>query len=182
MDALNLLLYRRSQPKLIAPPPSGEALANIKMAGMRVPDHAALTPWRFILCEGDGLTKLGAIFETSAIANGKSDKEIARASQLPLRAPMIMIVTTHFVAHPKVPNVEQLASASCAVLAMQLAAVAQGFQGMWRTGSYAHCGHVKASLGISADNEIIGFLYLGTPAQVNIDKPCLKEADFFTYL
>lgn len=80
------------------------------------------------------------------------------------------------------PHIEQFASASCAAMAMQMAAVAQGFQGMWRTGEYAHCEIVKEGLGVSADNEIVGFLYLGTPAQDAAPKPALEPEDYFTVL
>ena len=182
MDALELVINRRSQPRLTAPAPSGEALDNIKRAALRAPDHAALKPWRFIVCEGKGLDKLGALFEQSAIDNDKSEREIQRAPQLPTRAPMIIVITTVYQEHEKVPQVEQFASASCAAMAMQMAAVAQGFQGMWRTGEYAHCEIVKEGLGVSADNEIVGFLYLGTPAQDAAPKPALEPEDYFTVL
>ena len=58
MDALTLLLNRSSQPRLEAPAPSGDALENIMQAALRAPDHACLTPWRFIVCTGKGLDKL----------------------------------------------------------------------------------------------------------------------------
>ncbi|NVP02405.1 nitroreductase, partial [Photobacterium damselae subsp. damselae] len=37
MDALTLLLNRRSLPRLAEPAPSGEALENILRAGLRAP-------------------------------------------------------------------------------------------------------------------------------------------------
>lgn len=182
MDALELVINRRSQPRLTAPAPSGEALENIKRAALHAPDHAGLTPWRFIICEGMGLNKLGALFEQSAIDNDKTEREIQRAPQLPTRAPMVIVITTAYKEHEKVPVIEQFASASCAVMAMQLAATAQGFQGMWRTGEYAHCDIVKKGLGVTDENEIVGFLYLGTPAQDSSEKPELSPGDFFTTL
>ncbi|OFI35358.1 NAD(P)H nitroreductase [Alteromonas lipolytica] len=182
MDALELVINRRSQPRLQAPAPAGEALENIKRAALRAPDHAALAPWRFIICEGKGLNKLGAIFEQSAIDNDKSEREILRAPQLPLRAPMVIVITTAYQEHEKVPAPEQYASASCAAMAMQMAAVPQGFQGMWRTGDYAHCPIVKAGLDIDPKDDIVGFLYLGTPAQDVVDKPALDPAGFFRTL
>ncbi|MDF5479257.1 nitroreductase family protein, partial [Vibrio parahaemolyticus] len=54
MDALDLLLNRRSIAKLSAPAPEGKALENIIRAGLRAPDHAGLTPWRFVIAQGDG--------------------------------------------------------------------------------------------------------------------------------
>lgn len=39
MDALELLVNRRSASRLAEPAPVGEQLQNILRAGMRVPDH-----------------------------------------------------------------------------------------------------------------------------------------------
>lgn len=162
MQALDLLLNRSSQPRLQEPAPQGEVLENIMQAGLRAPDHAGLTPWKFIVCRGSGLRKLGDIFELAAIANDMSNKDIERAPDLPLRAPMVIVAISKFVEHAKVPWVEQVASTSCAIHAMQMAAVAQGFAGVWRTGAYARFDEVKNALNLAEEDEIIGFLYVGT--------------------
>ncbi|MCU8651833.1 NAD(P)H nitroreductase, partial [Escherichia coli] len=39
MDALDLLINRRSASRLAEPAPAGEQLQNILCAGMRAPDH-----------------------------------------------------------------------------------------------------------------------------------------------
>ena len=157
MDALNLLLNRHSQPKLAAPAPSQEALNQILRAGDRAPDHAGLKPWEFIVCEGQGLKKLGTIFEQSALANNLPEKDIARAPLLPLRAPMVVVAIMRYQQHDKVPRVEQIASVACAVVSMQMTAVALGYQGMWRTGSYAYCSSVRSAFDVRKNDEIVGF-------------------------
>lgn len=181
MDALSLLLNRSSQPRLMAPAPSGEELENIMQAALRAPDHACLTPWRFVVCEGKGLDKLGALFEQSAIDNEKSQKEIERAVQLPHRAPMVIVAIAQCVEHEKVPRVEQIASASCAVMAMQMAAIAQGYSGIWRTGTYAHCDTIRGAFNLAEDDELVGFLYLGTPAFEPAPKPQRNASDYFEF-
>jgi nitroreductase len=45
---------------------------------------------------------------------------------------------------------------------MLLAAVALGFNGMWKTGSAAYDDTVKVALGLRASDAIVGFMYLGT--------------------
>ncbi len=47
MDALELLVNRRSASRLRTEL-VGEQLQNILRAGMRVPDHKSLQPWRFL--------------------------------------------------------------------------------------------------------------------------------------
>ncbi len=49
MDALELLVNRRSASRLAEPAPSGEALDNILRAGMRAPDHGGLQPGDLLL-------------------------------------------------------------------------------------------------------------------------------------
>ena len=174
MDALELLLNRSSQGQLQAPAPAGEVLQNILKAGLRAPDHAGLSPWQFVVVSGDGLNRLGAVYKKAAIASNMADKDIARAEQLPLRAPMLIVAIAKFKQHDKVPQVEQIAATACAVQNMQMAALAQGYGGMWRTGSYATNEVVRAEFGLQPQDEIVGFLYLGTPkiaVQVKPEKP-----------
>ncbi len=181
MQALDLLLNRRSQPRLTEPAPEGQALENILQAALRAPDHACLTPWRFIVCQGQGLRKLGDIYEQAAIDDDMDQKQIERAPSLPVRAPMVIVAIAQYVEHEKVPWVEQVASASCAVHAMQMAAVAQGFNGIWRTGPYAHLESVRDALYLNEKDEIVGFLYLGTPQNQPMPAPKRDSKEFFEF-
>ena len=45
MDALELLVNRRSASRLTEPAPAGEQLQNILRAALRAPDHGTLQPW-----------------------------------------------------------------------------------------------------------------------------------------
>ena len=76
---------------------------------------------------------------------------------------MIITVVAHCEASAKVPRWEQVVSAGCAVMAMQMAAVAQGFNGIWRSGPWTDHPQVRAAFGCREQDAIVGFLYLGTP-------------------
>jgi nitroreductase len=172
MDALELLVNRQSVAKLQFPYPKGESLDRIKAAALRAPDHACLTPWRFIVCCEQGNVRLGELMKQTAVEENWSEKDIERAPLLPLRAPMVIIAISKHIHHEKVPPIEQIASTSCAVYAMQLAAKAQGFDSMWRTGKYAFSEIMKAKLDMLESESIVGFLYLGTaPIQFPRRKP-----------
>lgn len=162
MNALELLLNRVSYNKLIYPAPQGEQLNNILQAGCNVPDHGALTPWRFIVFKDDALKDLGEIFAEAAEQDQAADEQITKAKNMPLRAPMIIAVIAKLTSGHKVPESEQLIAAGCSVHSMQMAAVAQGFQGIWRTGDYAYHPHVIKQLNLASNEEIVGYLYLGT--------------------
>jgi nitroreductase len=163
MDALELLINRRSASRLAEPAPAGEALENILRAGMRAPDHGTLQPWRFIIVEKEGRERLSQLLAQAANADGLDEKATEKATQSPFRAPMIITVVAHCEAHPKVPRWEQVVSAGCAVMAMQMAALAQGFNGIWRSGPWTDHQQVREAFGCREQDAIVGFLYLGTP-------------------
>ncbi|PKH26872.1 NAD(P)H nitroreductase [Enterobacterales bacterium CwR94] len=164
MDALELLINRRSAARLTDPAPAGDALQNILQAGMRAPDHGTLQPWRFHIVEGEGRKRLSSLFEREAVAQSIDKKAIEKAKNAPFRAPMIITVVAWHQPSEKAPHWEQLVSAGCAVMAMQMAALAQGFNGIWRSGAWTENSEVRKAFGCRDDNDkIVGFLYLGTP-------------------
>ncbi|GLP96439.1 NAD(P)H nitroreductase [Paraferrimonas sedimenticola] len=171
MQALELLTKRQSCPRLIAPGPSPEQLQVMLDAAARTPDHMNLMPWEFVVIEGLGLQRLSDIFVEVAKANNSDEEGIAKSAKMPTRAPMIIAVISRITEHPKVPAWEQHISAGCAVHAIQMAAVAQGLAGIWRTGSYAEHPVVREAFDITGDDKLVGFLYLGTPATEQRFKP-----------
>ena len=121
MDALELLINRRSASRLAEPAPTGEQLQNITVVAKCEENH-------------------------------------------------------------KVPRWEQEMSAGCAVMAMQMAAVAQGFGGIWRSGALTESPVVREAFGCREQDKIVGFLYLGTPqlkASTSINVP--DPTPFVTY-
>ena len=164
MQNIEFLMSRFSSGKLRAPAPKGEVLQNMLVAAQRVPDHAQLKPWRFIVIAEPQREKLGNVFVQALRQKGDpTSEDIARAQAQPLRAPLIIAVVASLTENAKVPVIEQQLSAGCAAYAILLAAQAQGFGGMWRTGAMAYDAVVKKGLGLAVNEEITGFLYLGTP-------------------
>ncbi len=163
MDALELLVNRRSASRLAEPAPTGEVLENILRAGMRAPDHGTLQPWRFFLIEGEGRERFSQLLSAAALESGLDDKAREKARTSPFRAPLIITVVAHCTEHHKVPHWEQVISAGCAVVQMQMAAVAQGYNGIWRSGPWTDHPKVRAAFDCREQDQIVGFLYLGTP-------------------
>ncbi|CAM3590006.1 NAD(P)H nitroreductase [Vibrio aquimaris] len=182
MDALDLLLNRRSIAKLSHPAPEGQALENIIRAGLRAPDHASLTPWRFVISQGEGLTKLADILVAAAKVENSDESVLEKLKNAPFRAPMVITVIAKVTPHEKVPALEQHLSAGCAVHAMQMAAVAQGFQGFWRSGKWMFHDSVHRAFGLEGEDEIVGFLYLGTPGCTPMKVPERDLSKFVEYL
>ena len=65
----------------------------------------------------------------------------------------------------KIPWEERRLSTAAAVQNLMLAATSLGYGSMWRTGDVVEDPMVKAALGLASDEDIIGFVYLGTPEE-----------------
>jgi nitroreductase len=164
-ERLAFVLQRQSCPALDAPAPADEALALIFEAATRVPDHMRLRPYAFIVATGEGLDRLGALMQAAAIASGKPDDVVQRTRRMPQRAPMVVVVVATPRPHDLVPAFDQQLAAGCAVMAMQMAAQALGFGGVWRSGWLMYDRGLHSALGLADQDQIVGFLYLGTPRQ-----------------
>ncbi len=170
MEALEILLQRRSVSRLTTPAPDEAALDAILQAGARAPDHGGLKPWRFVLLRDQGLERFSQVLRELTIEDGGDDKAIEKATKAPFRAPLIITVIAKCQPNHKVPVWEQVVSAGCAVMAMQMAAQAQGFNGIWRSGAWTDHPRVVEAFNCGENDKIVGFLYLGTP-QFNAVSP-----------
>lgn len=163
MDALEALHTRISVPKLGGDPPNDKELENIFKAALRAADHGLLRPWRFLVIRGEARDKLGQIFAAASKKDQPhiSDAMLEKARAKPLRAPLIVIALAAIKPSEKIPEIEQIISAGSSVQNMMLAAHAQGIGAMWRTGANAYHPVVESRLGLSANEKIVGYLYLG---------------------
>jgi nitroreductase len=177
---LRFLQQRNSAPKLTEPAPSAAQMEEIFRAAMRAPDHAWLRPWRFITIAGERRQAFGALLESSLLLRTPDADDAARAKMrnAPLRAPLLVVVVAKLSQHPKVPLDEQRFSAACAAHATLLAVEACGFAGIWRTGAPASDRAVMSALGLAENEEIIGFVYIGSRDGAAKPIPQLATADF----
>ena len=176
MDALDALINRVSAPRLIDPAPTAEQRERLFKAALRAPDHGQLRPWRFLTVEGDARHALGELYaEAIASNNPQADQEaLTKARNMPLRAPLMIVVIARIQEHPKVPAQEQVLAAGCAAHGILLAAYAQGIGAVWRTGELSHHPVVDAGLGLATNEQVIGYLYLGTPQRELRDAPAVN--------
>lgn len=169
MNALfDALRNRRSIParQLTEPAPTASELNELLSCAITAPDHAAMHPWRFIVIRGDARARLGEIFADVLRSENPdaSAEKLKVVGEKPLRAPLIVaVVATITDPHPKTPVIEQVLSAGAAAHQLQLAATAKGFGSVWLTGPNAYHPTVKAALNVAEKDQIVGFIYLGTP-------------------
>jgi nitroreductase len=165
MDVWQLLNERVSCPKVSAPGPDAAQLERLLRAAVSAPDHGLLRPWRFLVLQGDDLLRFGDLLVTAS-RQSQPDLDEAAAARIrekAFRAPMVIVAVAEVTEGHKVPVVEQVMATACAVEHLMLAAHALGLGAMWRTGPLAQSEQVKAALGFAAKDEIVAFVYLGTP-------------------
>ena len=179
-EILHFLQSRNSAPRLTGPGPGPAQMDEIFTAALRAPDHAWLRPWRFLVVTGERRGALGQVFAEALQARNPTADEaaLAKAASAPLRAPTIVVVITRICEHPKVPAVEQRQSAACAAHAVLLATEACGYAGIWRTGDAAFDKTIHRALGLADNEEITGFLYLGSREGGAKPLPQLDAAHF----
>jgi nitroreductase len=183
-DALQLLKTRRSvKPvELVSPGPTAPELDTILTVASRVPDHGKLTPWRFIVFEGDARLKAG---ESIAAAFREkypdaTDEQAAAERQRLARAPLVIAVVSRAAPHVKIPEWEQVLSAGAAAMNLVTAAHALGFAANWITEWYAYDRRVLDALGLAPHEKIAGFVHVGRPKQPPEDRPRPPLAEIVT--
>lgn len=164
MDVLSAITERASALKLAAPGPTSVQLETILKAGTRAPDHGRLSPWRFIVLEGEKRMVLGDAMTAMRrrLSPEATPEEAAREGQKVLRAPTIVVVAARTTPPGKIPEIERIVAVGAAMQNMILAAHALGLGTMWKTGAAAYDPAVNAALGLEAADQIVGFLYLGS--------------------
>jgi nitroreductase len=182
MDALDLMLSRESALKLESPGPSAGELDRIFASAVRAPDHGRLRPWHFVVIGEQQRAAFGKLMADCLRRRDPavSDAELARERDKAFRAPVIVVVAAKVRKGHKIPEIEQIASASAAAQTIMLAAPALGYGAVWKTGAPAYDPTVKMALGLDAGDDIIGFLYIGTRAGGSSPLPRPEPRDFVT--
>ena len=171
--ALDFLLTRRSRPAktLRKPAPEGAVLDRIIEAGLRVPDHGKLEPWRLVVFRADQMPRLAELAQARGAATGVAAEKVEKAANSFAAAPMIVMVVTAPVDSDKIPEIEQLLSAGCVCLSLVNAALASGYGANWVTGFAAHDPEFGAALGLSTGESIAGFIHMGTETAAPPERP-----------
>jgi nitroreductase len=183
-DAIELLKIRRSvKPReMTGPGPSPAELETILSIGARVPDHGKLTPWRFIVFEGEGRMRAGDVIarEFARKNPAASAAEIEIEKRRFADAPLVIGVVSYTKPHPKIPPWEQELSAGASAMNIVTAATALGYGACWLTGWFAFDRDVLEGLGLKTDEKLAGFIHIGTPSKPNEDRPRPALADIVT--
>lgn len=172
---LALLRTRRSaRPRdLAAPGPDPAQLRLILEIAMRTPDHGKIAPWRFVHVAQDRRDAFAAMLQKAyRLENPEPGRlEVEAVERFARQAPELVVALSSPDPEHKIPVWEQQLSCGAACMNLLLAAHASGFAAGWVTGWAAYNPEVLAALGGGEHERIAGFLFLGTPACAQEERP-----------
>jgi nitroreductase len=161
---------RRSNGAVRSEQPPRELIAAMLEAAVWAPNHRLTEPWRFFVVAGVARRAFGeAMAAGKATTTGEpaGGTATAQAVAKAMRAPVIVAVAVEPQIGPKVIEIEEVAAGAAAVQNMLLAARALGLAAIWRTGAPAYDPIVKAFFGLSPEAHLVGFVYVGYPAELS---------------
>jgi nitroreductase len=82
----------------------------------------------------------------------------------------VIAVVSSAGAHVKIPEWEQELSAGASAMSLVIAAHAMGYAASWITEWYSYDRRVLDALGLAANERIVGFVHIGTPAKPPQDR------------
>ncbi len=184
--SLSFLLERRSVvvAQLQEPGPNQNEIVELISAAIRVPDHKALAPWRFLVFSGaarvDFGKKIAAIYERN-VGDKRTDRAYENELNRFLRAPVIIAAISSPVESLKVPQSEQLLSAGAACINILHGARKLGYAAQWVTEWIAYDEHVNEVLHLEGHQSVAGFIYIGSNDQIPNERPRVKPQDVMSY-
>jgi nitroreductase len=171
VSAFDIIKQRRSIGQFTQEQPAHAQIEQLLEAATYAPNHCVAEPWHFFVLTGESREKLGEVMAASLKARLDQEENEAlllrlwKERQKPLRAPVIITVATKGALRKSEPMIEDIEAASAAVQNMLLVAEELGLGAIWRTGDTAYDPLVKRWFGLTAEDHIVAFVYVGVPVQ-----------------
>ncbi len=148
------------------PGPDAGQLAAILGSAAAAPDHAQLTPWRFVIVPRSARDRLADGFAEALVARDAqaTPEQIAQAREKAHRAPLLMLAIGCLEGgDPEVDASERLISAGCAIQNILLTAHALGFGAALTSGKALKSPALHALFGLGPGEQALCFINIGTP-------------------
>lgn len=186
MDLQQAISSRRTVKAFEPTPLSRQELDELFESARWAPNHKLTQPWRFRVL-GDAakteLKRVAADVAASGAPEGADRALIGAVAAKKLdRAPTLVAVSS--VRNPDpILDAEDFAATAVAAYLVLLTAHANGLAGYWRTPEVLRDTAGIEAVGIGADEEVLGLLYLGRPSGDLPPAPARATIDeFVSYL
>ena len=188
LDAALTLIHSRQyiSPRWLGDPgPDPGQIEKILSAAGAAPDHGLLTPWRLIIVPRERRHLLADAFaEALSERDGAATEvQMQEARAKAYRGPFLVLVVARLdpelgPIHPQ----ERIISAGCAIQNMLLTAHAMGFGAGLSSGRALYSQQMKALFGLSAHEQPLCFMTVGTVLRRKPARPRPVMADYSSNL
>ena len=141
------------------------------------PNHAHAEPWFFKVFCNKGLQTFAnfqsELYKKESGTSFKENKYLKLQTQ-PLLASHIISIGMKRNADKHIPEIEEIEAVACAVQNIYLSVSAYGLGGYWTTGGVTYMNNAKSFFGLSNEDKLLGFFYIGyvaVPSAVAKRKP-----------
>lgn len=153
---------------------TGEQIPNEKIwqileCANWAPTHGYTEPWRFYVYAGEQKKRIATDHANLYKKHTPPEKfKQVSYNKLMNRADLtshIIIYANKRGDNPKIPAIEEIQSTAMAVQNMQLCAHAMGYAAYIHSGGMTFHPALKDYLGLSKEDQVLGFLYIGVPQE-----------------
>ena len=184
----NFFSKRRSvlAKKMSSDPINEDDLNSILQAGIRVPDHGALSPWKLNVIQGPALKKIDEEIILSEFIKNKPDSDKSaqdiESKRLQRAATVIAVLSTP-VDHPNIPLWEMELSSGAVCMNLLSSAQSKGYAAQWLTEWYSYNEKMLSALGgrVGVD-KISGFIYIGHKKEEPLERKRPDPKNIINYL
>ena len=184
----NFFSKRRSvrAKKMSSDPINQDDLNSILQAGIRVPDHGALSPWRLKVIQGDALKKIDEEIILSEFIKNKPESEKSAQdveSKRLQRAGAVVAVLSTPVDHRSIPLWEMQLSSGAVCMNLLSSAQSKGYAAQWLTEWYSYNEKMLITLGgVVGRDKIAGFIYIGHKKEEPLERKRPDPKNIISYL
>jgi nitroreductase len=143
--------------------PNAQVAALLELADW-APTHAYTEPWRFVVYENpESFCQQHAdLYKQAAEAAGNfNPATYNNLANMGANVSHVVVAYMHRSELSKIPVVEEVAAASCAIQNLLLGAASLNIGSFWSTGGATLKPVMKEYLGLGAEDQVLGLLYLG---------------------
>ena len=142
-----------------------EVIQELLELAIWAPTHGRTEPWAFFVYSGQSLRDFGKMHAEIYWNNTPDDKRniatYEKLLQVVDKPSHLIVAAMKKGSNQKIPVLEEIAAASAAIQNILLGAAALGIASMWSTSGMTHLPPLRQQLGLSADDLVLGLLYLG---------------------
>ncbi|MCT4582375.1 MAG: nitroreductase [Flavobacteriales bacterium] len=161
-----------------------EIIEDLLNNAIWAPTHGMTQPWRFTVFMEEGLERLSS-FQSSLYADlftgdQYNEMKFNKLKNRPLLASAVIAVSVVKDKRGKIPFIEEVEAASCAIQNMHLTATAYGLGAFWASPKLIGRPEMKTFLELEDEEECIALFYVGYPQLEEWPKGQRKPIEYLT--